>query len=164
MEGLFLLKETLQKGDYMFKIGFKDAYFSVPLNQKSQKFVSFKWKNLFYQFLCLCFGLGPAPRIFTKSMRIPISLLRKLYVLLIIFLDDILIMASSKEELTFAWGTLIYLQNLGFLINYKKSVLEPCQNIQFLSMEINSIEMPLTLPQEKKGKIVKQCQDLLGKS
>ena len=74
---------------------------------------------------------------------------------MIIFLDDILLMAASKEELTFARGTLIYLlQNLGFLINRKKSVLEPCQNIQFLGMEVNSIEMTLTLPREKKGKIV----------
>ena len=30
-------------------------------------------------------------------------------------------------------------------------------------MKANSIEMTLTLPQEKKEKIVKQCQDLLGK-
>ena len=36
--------------------------------------------------------------------------------------------------------------------------------LQFLGMEANSMEMTLTLSQEKKGKIVKQCQDLLGKS
>ena len=42
MEGLFLLKETLQEEDYMCKIDLKDAYFSVPLNLKSQKFLSFK--------------------------------------------------------------------------------------------------------------------------
>ena len=36
--------------------------------------------------------------------------------------------------------------------------------LQFLGMEVNSIAMTLTLSQEKKEKIVKQCQDLLGKS
>ena len=165
MEELFLLKQTLQEGDNMCKIDHKNAYFSVPLNQKSQKFVSFKWKDLFYQFLCLCFSLGPVPRIFTKLMIILIFLLRKLYVRLIIFEGDILLMAPSKEELTLARDTVVYLlQNLGFLINKKKSVLEPCQNIQFLGMEINSIEMTLTLAQEKKGKIAQQCQNLLGKS
>ena len=165
MEDLFLLKEMLLKGDYMCKIDLKDAYFSVPLNPKSRKFVSFKWKDLTYQFLCLCFGLGPAPRIFTKLLKAPISLMRKLNVQLIIFLDDILLMAASVEELTLARDTLIYLlQNLGFLINIKKSVLQPCQTIQFLGMEINSIDMTVTLPQEKKDHIVKQCQDLLRKS
>ena len=93
-------------------------------------------------------------------MRTPISLLRKLYVRLVIFLDNILLMASSKEELALARGTLKHLQNLALLINRKKTVLEPCQNIQFLGMEVNSIEMTLLLPQEKKRKIVKQCQDL----
>ena len=115
MKELFILKETLQEEDYMRNIDLKDAYFSVPLNLKSQTFLSFKWKDLFYQFFYLCFGLGPAPRIFTKLMRIPISLLRKLYVRLIIFSEDILLMASLKEELTLARDTLIYLlQNLGF--------------------------------------------------
>ena len=67
------------------------------------------------------------------------------------FLDDILRMVSSKEELTLTTDTVIYLiQNLGFLINRKTSVLDPCQNIQFLGMEINSVEMTLTLPLEKK--------------
>ena len=109
IEGLFLLKETSQEEDCMSKIDVKDGYFSVPLNLRSQNFLSFKWKDLFYHFLCFCFGFGPAPRIFTKLMRIPISLLRKLYVRLIIFLDHILLMASSKEELTLAGNTLIYL-------------------------------------------------------
>ena len=37
MEGLFLLKQTLQEGEYICKIDLKDEYFSAPLNQKSQK-------------------------------------------------------------------------------------------------------------------------------
>ena len=54
------------------QIVLRDAYFSVQLNQKFQKFVSFKWKDLFYQFLCFCFGLGPIPRIFKNLIRITI--------------------------------------------------------------------------------------------
>lgn len=41
MEGLFLLKEVLEKGDYMCEIYLKDAYFSVSLHLESQKFVRF---------------------------------------------------------------------------------------------------------------------------
>ena len=74
-------------------------------------------------------------------------------------------MAASVEELTMTRDTLIYLlQNLGFLINIKISVLQTCQTIQFLGKEINSIDITVTLPQEKKDWIVKQCQDLLTKS
>ena len=51
-----------------------------------------------------------------------------------------------------------------FLINIKKFVLQSFQTTQFLGMEINSIDMTKTPPQEKKDQIVKQCQDLLRKS
>ena len=40
-------------------------------------------------------------------MKIPISIMRKLNVRLIIFLDDILIMASTKKELIQARGTFL---------------------------------------------------------
>ena len=57
----------------------------------------------------MSFGLGPAPRIFIKLIRIPTPLLGKLYVRLIVFLDGILLVASSKKKLTLARETLIYL-------------------------------------------------------
>ena len=76
MEGLHCLKYVLQKGDYMCKIDLKDAYFSVPLHKDSRKLVRFIWAGNLYEFLCLCFGLGPAPRIFTGLLKVPISVLR----------------------------------------------------------------------------------------
>ena len=105
-------------------IFFSPTKFQIP------KVFKFEMEESVLQFLCLCFGLGPVPSIFMKLMRIPISLMRKLYVQLIIFLDDILLMVSSREELT-PRDTLIYrLQNLGFLINCKP-VIKPCQNYNF---------------------------------
>ena len=88
MEGLHFLRDILQQGDYMCKIDLKDAYFGIPLAQKSQKYVRFSWKNNLYEFKCLCFGLGPAPRIFTKLLKIPIAVLRRLNIrVVIIFLN-----------------------------------------------------------------------------
>ena len=68
-KSMFLLNEILQKGDYMCKIYLKDAYFSVPFHSESQTFVKFQWKGQLFQFLCLCFCLGRAPKIFTKLLR-----------------------------------------------------------------------------------------------
>lgn len=45
----------------------------------------------------LCFGLGLAPTVFTKLIEIAISMLRKLNVRLMIFLDDILINSILNE-------------------------------------------------------------------
>ena len=103
MEGLFLLKNILQRNDYMCNIDLKDAYFAFPLHSSSQKYIRFKWKRNLYQFLCVRFGLSSAPRILTKPMIIPILLKRKLNVRLIIFLNNILIMNQQERNL-FKWG------------------------------------------------------------
>ena len=45
------------------------------------------------------FGLRPAPRVFTKILRVPISLLRRLNIRIWINLDGILLMSQSIERL-----------------------------------------------------------------
>ena len=73
MESLFQLNHIIQGEDWMCKLNLKDEYFRVPLDQNSRKFVRFQWKETLYEFMCLCFGLGPALRVFTKLLKIPIS-------------------------------------------------------------------------------------------
>ena len=63
-----------------------------------------------------------------------------------------------------AQDSLIYLlQGLGFLINIIKSVLQRCQNLEFLGVKINSNDMIYLFPEEKRNKIVEHCQFLLKK-
>ena len=162
MEGLLLLKEMLLPGEKMCKIDLKDAYFAILLSVKSRKYVRFQWKGLLYEFCCLCFGLSPAPLVFTKLLKVPISLLRKLNVRIIIYLDDMLLMASSLEDLLMARDTLIFiLQHLGFLINIKKSYLEPTSTLEFLGVIVDSGEMLLNFPKEKLLKVQNHCQEML---
>ena len=54
--------------------------------------------------------------------------------------------------------TVIYLQqNLGFIINIRKSILHLCQKIEFLRMEIDLIKTTLPLTTEKVQKVVEAC-------
>ena len=152
----------MKLGDFIVKIDLKDAYFSVPLSNRSKKYVRFQWEGSLYEFQCLMFGLGPAPRIFTKLLKIPISLLRRLHVKLIIYIDDILIVASALKEASLARDTTIYLlQNLGFIINFKKSVLDPTQTLEYLGITINSVTMTFSVPKEKIQKLEKLCKETL---
>ena len=73
-----------RKGDWMVKLDLKDAYFSVPVSTWSRKLIRFHWKGILYEYLCLAFGLGPTPRIFTKLMKVLVSVLRKLGIRLVI--------------------------------------------------------------------------------
>ena len=122
MEGVQNLKYMLQKGDYMCKLDLQDAYFSFPLEKNSRQFVRFRWSGNSYEFLCLCFGLGPAARIFTKLLKVPMTILRRLNIKIIIYLDDMLLIGHSLEKIFIDRDTIIFLlQHLGFVINWKKS-------------------------------------------
>ena len=133
MEGLHLMKDLLQDGDYMCKIDLREVYFTIPINQKYRKYLGFNWEGTLHEFLCLCFELGLAPLMFTKLMKVPIALMQRLNIRLIIYLDDMLIMPRSVQELISHRETVIYLlQNLGFALILKKSVLEPSERIEFL--------------------------------
>ena len=55
--------------------------------------------------------------------------------------------------------TLWLLQNLGFVINWKKSVLDPSHCMEYLGFVINSMEMNLSLPKEKMNQLIQSCRD-----
>ena len=98
MEGMHILKEFFLPRDLMCEIDLKSAYFKVSLHPKSRKYVRFLCSGSMYKFLCLCFGLGLAPLVFTKLIKIPISLLRKLSVRIVVYLTDMLLMSQSLKE------------------------------------------------------------------
>ena len=125
--------------------------------KESGKYVWFQWEGTLYEFLCLCFGLGPTPLISTKILKVPISLLRRLQIHVIIYLDDMLLMSQTLEELLMSRDTIIFfLIQLGFVINLKKSILVPVQQIEFLGLE-----MKLSLPQRKVKEIVQMSQNAM---
>ena len=104
----------------MCKLDLKDAYFSVPLNPASRKFFRFLWSGKLYEFICLRFGLGSAPRTFTKLLKIPVLVLRRWSILITVYLDDMLLTCYTIEETLMARDIVIFLlQQLGFVLNLK---------------------------------------------
>ena len=161
MESIHMLKDLLKKGDYMVKIDLKDAYLTVPIWQNHQKYLRFLWRDSLLEFACLPFGLASAPRVFTKLLKPVLSILRQRGIRLIVYLDDILLMAPSVEQvLQHAASTLNLLEGLGFTVNYLKSVLVPSQQMEFLGSLVNSLDQSLSLPRDKIRKIQSKCQDL----
>ena len=159
MENLVTLKSLLNKGDYMINLDLTDAYLTVPMHPDSRKFLRFLLGNKTYEFTAMPFGLNVAPRLFTKIMKPVVASLRSQGVRLIIYLDDILIIASSIETLNRHKTLAIsLLESLGFLINYEKSNLTPSQQIVFLGMLVDSASMQFILPQQKAVQIQKECR------
>ena len=75
-----------------------------------------------------------------------------------------LLIVSSLEDLLMARDTLIFvLHHLGFLINIKKSYLEPTLTLEFLGVTVGSGEMTFSLPKNKLFKVQNHCQQILEK-
>ena len=162
MEGIHTLKSLLQKGDWLVKIDLKDTYFSVPISKEQRKFLCFQFRDRFYQFNCLPFGLASAPWVFTKTLKPIAALGRELGIRLIVYIDDILLMAETKEKARDQASGLIYLlQCLGFTVNMEKTVLDPSQYLEFLGFMVDTIKMELSLPAQKIKKIWAESRQIL---
>ena len=163
MEGIHLLRDLVQPGDWLGKVDLKDAYFVVPIWKGHRKYLRFLWKDTLLEFACLPFGLALAPRLFTKIMKPVVALLRRAGIRVIIYLDDLLFMYATQEGLREDMATARYLlENLGFVINLEKSVFVPTQKLEFLGFVINTIDMILVLPDDKVKSIKSLCRTLLG--
>jgi hypothetical protein len=99
----------------------------------------------------------------TKVMKLVIGFLRQHGIRLIIYLDDMLIFCRHQKQLEDSMQLVINLfQSLGLLINFKKSMVKPVQQIEFLGFTICSRTMQIYLPQEKVRKIRQDARGLLA--
>jgi hypothetical protein len=149
----------------MAKLDLRDAYLTVPVCNAHQPFLRFRWKGIANQFLCLPFGLAPAPRVFTKILKPVMAALRSRGIRVIIYLDDMLFLNEEREGLVADVKMASdLLQRLGFLINWEKSLPTPSQSLEFLGMIVNSLSLAFILPMAKREKTRKLCVQALTKN
>ena len=103
------VSDLLNQGDYMVKIDLKDAYWHIGIHQESKKYLRFRWDQKLYEMGVLAFGVGPGPRIFTKLLKVPLTILRRLMLKLVAYLDDLLIMGRTIEETLQARDSVLFL-------------------------------------------------------
>ncbi|KAN0023497.1 hypothetical protein ACTFIV_007883 [Dictyostelium citrinum] len=162
MEGIKNLPSMVKQGYYMVKLDIKKAYLHVLVDPHYRDLFRFVWNGVHYRWKTMPFGLSTAPRIFTMLLRPVLRMLRELNVSVIAYLDDLLIVGSTKEEcLSNLNKTMELLLKLGFKLNLEKSVLEPTQSITFLGLQIDSISMQLLVPKEKKKSVIKEIRNFL---
>ncbi|KAN0001096.1 hypothetical protein ACTFIZ_002305 [Dictyostelium cf. discoideum] len=154
MENIINLKTTIQRGDYMVKIDIKDAFLHVSLDPDHYKFFGFIWRGINYVFKSLPFGYKLSPWVFTQVLKVVARYLRIHGIRCIFYLDDILIISSSRsqsvQDVKFVVNLFI---RLGFIINQRKSILIPTQEIEFLGFVINSVDMTLNVSPSRLLKI-----------
>ena len=66
---------------------------------KDRKYLPFEHEGQLYEFVFLPNGLSTAPRIFTKLFKPALAILREDMVLLLIYIDEIIIIADNAQIL-----------------------------------------------------------------
>ena len=165
MESIRTVKGLVRPGDGLLKLDPKDAYLTIPIHRTDQKYLRFRWQGRTWKFQVLPFGLNSAPQTFTKLTKPIVSTLRSLGVRLILYLDDMLLMADSRQEALLHLGAALeILVALGFVINTKKSVFKPSQELEFLGFNINTLKMRISLPHQKFHSLRSLVRKILNQS
>ena len=101
---------------------------------------------------------------FTKITKpILVHIRRNLVIHCVMYSDDILISGRTKTDcLQKAKKVMTLLQECNFKINMKNSILGPTQQIEFLGLILDSIQMKVFLPEPKVLDLIESCQAILS--
>ena len=103
-------------------------------------------------------GFSPVMKqiaIFLCSMRVRI----------IVYIDDILLLGDSPNRVKIYLQPLVFLlTNLGFIINYSKSITTSTQKIEYLGLLVDSTSLHLSLPGDKLHHIRMEVNQIKQKS
>lgn len=163
LEDLRTAIKLVTKDCFMTTLDLKDAYFSIKIHENSRKYLRFLFNNQLFEFNALPFGLNTAPYLFTKIMKPVVKLLRSAGFLSTLYLDDWLLLADTYENCKSNFEiTKKLLCSLGFLINDDKSSLYPSKMCKFLGVFINSENLEISLPPDKKVRIKDEIRKFIN--
>ena len=168
---------AIRPGDFFTSVDLKDAFFHVPVVPRHRKYLRFNFRGKVYQYCVLPFGMALSPRTFTVLVETALAPIRQKGVRVFSYLDDILIVADSRDlAVTHTSLVIDHPLTLGFLINWTKSSLSPSQVTTYLGIELNSVSMLCRPSPERRSRIrrivstaragttvsVNQCSVVLG--
>lgn len=143
----FKVPSFLQERDYLASLDLSQAYCHVPISSRHFPFLVFIYKNIPYNWTCLPFGLASAPQAFALLTNWIASFLREKGIRTIVYLDDFLFAHQDQVHLHNQLKYVVQVFNhLGWEINWKKSLLIPSQEIEYLGLIWNTEQGRISLP------------------
>lgn len=163
MDSLSTVLNLVKQGDWGISLDLKDAYLHVPIYKTHKKYLRFCLKNgRALQFKALPFGPTSAPRVFTKIVAVVAAHLRSRGIRLVVYLDDWFLLNQEKSQLILDRELVLnLLVELGFIINLKKSTLDPSQQITYLGAMF-LLNLGIVLPtEERTSKLIASSQAMI---
>ena len=156
------VKAAVTEGCFMAKIDLSDCFWGLPVHKADQRFLSFRWRGKNYSFSVLPFGLSVSPYYITKLYHHVVEELQAKGHRLIMYIDDILILGATKAECAATISAVrALLQDLGAIVNEKKSTFSPSQQVEYLGFELDSAAMTISCPAYKIKNMTKALKKLL---
>ncbi|XP_044586107.1 uncharacterized protein LOC123266143 [Cotesia glomerata] len=164
IEDLRVALKLIYPDYFLCNLDLKDAYFLVKIGPNTRSYLRFSFKGQVYEFQCMPFGLCTSPYVFTKLLKPALNILRERGWISTAYLDDILCIGRSMTECrNNVTCTRKILSKLGFIVNERKSMQIPERSCKYLGFVIDSKNMTLSLPEEKKLKLRKMIKEFLNK-
>ena len=165
------------RGCWYGKMDLKDCFLSFPVNPAFHRWLAFELNGAYYRFTRMIFGLKDAPRINELMLSVVSHYLRARDVNHIRYVDDILIIGTSAEEVRRSMQCIRDTLPLFGLRNNPAKEEGPVQCLEFLGISIDSVSCTLFCPpsriQELRGLFqhfrskrscsLKALQSLVGK-
>jgi len=137
-EGINTVSELVQKGDRFIKTDLKDGFQHIPIHQSCRTYLGFQFRGIYYVWCVLPFGLTCSPYYFHKCLRPIVTFLREQGIRVVLYVDDCLVIAPLSCITDHKDFVIQTFEDLGFVINYEKSVLDPSTKIEFIGHLISS--------------------------
>jgi hypothetical protein len=150
-ETLAHVPNILRLGDYVFTLDLKSGYHHIDIREQDTAYLGFSWKDQWYVFQQLPFGLAPACWCFTIVMRTVLRFFRLHGIRCTGYIDDSLYGSEDLDLLRKHQQFVLHtLASLGFIVNLAKCQLQLCHTVTYLGMLIATDLGIMLVPQQKR--------------
>ena len=115
-----------------------DGFFHIPVHKTHRTLLRFTFKSVYYTWNVLPFGHYCSPYYFTKILRPVVTYLKTKGLRLVLYVDDFILFAKLEDIQEHKTLLLSLLEELGWMVNLKKSNLEPSLQCEFIGYLVDN--------------------------
>ena len=163
LESLADLRDIARSSDVAMSLDMVQGYYHVTLHPDSRTFCGFEWRQKYYIFAVLPFGMRTAPRVFAKTMHILVRHWRSSGVRMIAYLDDWLFVSQSQSAQSLLCKILADCKSAHIRINLGKSQTSPVRIISHLGFECDLSANRFTVPTDRWNRLQNSLRALASR-